>query len=202
MLLDRNRSSAGGLLESLGLTASVLGGVREVESFDFLSSLPDVLSRDDFGTVLAAWSLDRAEEAGPHELSDRWRDKLMLSNTDRDSMSEVLEIVERLHSDWSVASVARQKRLAARRRFEAAVRLVSVSEPGLASEVLSTVDQLALTGLAPDPLLGGRDLIDAGFQAGPRFTEIIEAVYDAQLEGQVRTFEQALQLAGDLWGAS
>ena len=126
----------------------------------------------------------------------------MLSNSDRDAMVEVLEIVRRIHADWSVLPVALQKRLAARARFDAALGLVAVTDAELAIEVSSAVDRLAITGLAPEPLLGGKDLIDAGYAAGPKFTKIIESVYDAQLEGRVGTFEEALEMAGDLWGTA
>jgi poly(A) polymerase len=39
--------------------------------------------------------------------------------------------------------------------------------------------------IRPTPLITGRDLIDAGYKPGPRFTEILGAVEDAQLEGRL-----------------
>jgi poly(A) polymerase len=44
----------------------------------------------------------------------------------------------------------------------------------------------------PTPLLTGRDLIAAEYQPGPRFKEILQAVEDAQLEGAIRTPEEAM----------
>jgi tRNA nucleotidyltransferase domain 2 putative len=38
----------------------------------------------------------------------------------------------------------------------------------------------------PRPLLTGNDLISAGYTPGPYFKEILTAVEDAQLEGQLR----------------
>jgi poly(A) polymerase len=46
----------------------------------------------------------------------------------------------------------------------------------------------------PPRLLTGFDLIARGYRPGPRFHEILEALVDAQLEGRVRTREQALAL--------
>jgi tRNA nucleotidyltransferase/poly(A) polymerase len=46
----------------------------------------------------------------------------------------------------------------------------------------------------PRPLLTGRDLIAAGYQPGPQFKEMLAVAEDAQLEGRVRTTEEALQL--------
>jgi poly(A) polymerase len=40
----------------------------------------------------------------------------------------------------------------------------------------------------------GHDLIALGLRPGPAFRDILEAVYNAQLEGQVRTREEALEL--------
>ena len=47
--------------------------------------------------------------------------------------------------------------------------------------------------IRPTPLVSGNDLIDAGYEPGPRFKEILEAVEDAQLEGQLQSREQAMQ---------
>ena len=48
--------------------------------------------------------------------------------------------------------------------------------------------------LKPQPLLTGDDLIAEGYPPGPRFSEILTAVEDAQLEGQLRTSGDAMQL--------
>jgi poly(A) polymerase len=48
--------------------------------------------------------------------------------------------------------------------------------------------------LKPPPLLTGVDLIAEGYAPGPRFAEILTAVEDAQLEGQLRTSGDAMQL--------
>ena len=46
--------------------------------------------------------------------------------------------------------------------------------------------------LRPERLLTGADLIGAGYSPGPRFTEILSAVEDAQLEGLIRTSGEAM----------
>jgi poly(A) polymerase len=45
--------------------------------------------------------------------------------------------------------------------------------------------------VSPAPLLTGTDLIAAGYKPGPRFKEILTAVEDAQLEGTLRSKEEA-----------
>ncbi len=49
----------------------------------------------------------------------------------------------------------------------------------------------------PKPLISGRDLIAAGFQPGPSFKTALEQVESAQLEGTIRTREEALALAAE-----
>jgi len=47
----------------------------------------------------------------------------------------------------------------------------------------------------PPPLVSGNDLIAMGLKPGPAFKEILEAVYDAQLEKRVRTKDEAMEAA-------
>lgn len=49
--------------------------------------------------------------------------------------------------------------------------------------------------LKPPPLLRGRDLLELGLRAGPHFSEILDAVGEAQLDGAVSTREEALEWA-------
>jgi poly(A) polymerase len=51
---------------------------------------------------------------------------------------------------------------------------------------------LAPEQIAPPRLLSGHDLMALGIPPGPRFKEILGAVEDAQLEGQLHTREEAL----------
>ncbi len=49
--------------------------------------------------------------------------------------------------------------------------------------------------LRPPRLINGQDLIDMGFPPGPMFGPVLAAVEEAQLDGRVRTREEALRLA-------
>ncbi len=51
--------------------------------------------------------------------------------------------------------------------------------------------ELGAEALRPPRLLGGTDLLALGYRAGPRIGEILRALEDAQLEGEVRTREDA-----------
>jgi poly(A) polymerase len=47
--------------------------------------------------------------------------------------------------------------------------------------------------IRPRPLITGQDLIDAGYEPGARFKEILGTVEDAQLEGRIASREAALE---------
>jgi poly(A) polymerase len=55
--------------------------------------------------------------------------------------------------------------------------------------------------LKPPRLITGDDLIAMGFDPGPQFRSILTAIEDAQLEGRIRTSEEARQLASELYAA-
>lgn len=63
---------------------------------------------------------------------------------------------------------------------------------GLLRLVREKYTQFAAEALKPEPLLRGQDLIDLGMTPGPRFGEILDAAYDAQLEGEFADREGAL----------
>ena len=60
-------------------------------------------------------------------------------------------------------------------------------------------EEMPAEELRPPRLLTGRDLIEAGYTPGPQFTEMLNAVEDAQLEGRIQTREQGLQLVQERW---
>ena len=48
--------------------------------------------------------------------------------------------------------------------------------------------------IRPEPLITGRDLIDAGYEPGPKFKEILSTIEDAQLEGRLTSREAAMEM--------
>ena len=61
------------------------------------------------------------------------------------------------------------------------------------------LEELPPPELKPPRLLTGHDLIQAGYQPGPAFAAILREVEDAQLEGQVRTPEEAMAYVRSLY---
>lgn len=58
---------------------------------------------------------------------------------------------------------------------------------------------LADKSLRPEPLLRGRDLIALGLTPGPRFTEILRRIEDLQLEGRLKTRDEAIDYVRRTW---
>jgi poly(A) polymerase len=62
--------------------------------------------------------------------------------------------------------------------------------------------EMPAEAVRPAPLLTGRELIAAGYRPGPKFRAMLEAVEEAQLEGEIRTAEEALTLVRERFGAA
>ena len=52
--------------------------------------------------------------------------------------------------------------------------------------------ELEVQSQAPKPILLGRHLIDLGMRPSPEFKPILDAAYEAQLEGRFNTLEGAI----------
>jgi len=59
--------------------------------------------------------------------------------------------------------------------------------------LLKRADELAILDNQPQPILTGRDLIDNGLTAGPKFGEILRQAYNDQLDGKINSKDEALQ---------
>jgi tRNA nucleotidyltransferase (CCA-adding enzyme) len=66
---------------------------------------------------------------------------------------------------------------------------------------LGRVRELDVAQRAPEPLLLGRHLLELGLQPGPAMGEITRAVYEMQLDGRVRTLDEAIIEARKLIGS-
>ena len=61
--------------------------------------------------------------------------------------------------------------------------------------------ELSVERQPPPPLLMGRHLLDVGLKPGPEMGEILAAVYEMQLDGRVRTLEEAKNAAKEILSA-
>jgi tRNA nucleotidyltransferase/poly(A) polymerase len=199
MLGHRNRALAAWELQYLGLDEAVLDEPHLTAAPRRLSRLPEDAA---YPTALAAWMLDREGAVGPGRAARTraWSRALLLSNADQAALEACLGIYETITGPWGQLGVARQKRLAVHPCFEQALMLLKAGDAQAFVEVRRRVLDLARTQLAPPPLLTGEDLIAIGLTPGPQFRRILDAVYDAQLEGAIDDRGEALDLARSLAG--
>jgi poly(A) polymerase len=59
--------------------------------------------------------------------------------------------------------------------------------------VREKIASMAPEVMRPAALVTGEDLIASGYAPGPRFKEILSAVEDGQLEGRLRSREEAIE---------
>lgn len=103
--------------------------------------------------------------------------------------------------NWHEMRESRLKRLFAQDGFEELAELWRadcLASGGTAQEyeaLMVRYRAMERHQVRPPPLISGHDLIDMGLLPGPLFREILDAVYDAQLEGRVATKDDALALA-------
>ncbi len=60
--------------------------------------------------------------------------------------------------------------------------------------VMKKFEELKDEEIKPEPLLGGKELIEMGYSPGPLFKEILNLVEEAQLEGEITSRSEALEL--------
>ena len=200
MLAHPARAQAVALLSALGLDAPVLDTQPAEAPTPVLDALPADAT---YPAALAAWAIDRGALSSPDRgraTLRSWRRALCLSNDERDRMWEILTGVHLVDEQWGSLGVAQQKRTAARPWFDEALCVLKARRPDRARAVSLEVEQLRSSpgGLAPTPLVTGDDLAGLGLSPGPRFKVLLDAAYDAQLEGGVSTRAEALELVRSL----
>ncbi|MEM7629979.1 MAG: CCA tRNA nucleotidyltransferase [Planctomycetota bacterium] len=207
MLGHASRAHAVKMLHKLGLDRAILGETDHAHALG-------VLERLDPGaapmTALAAWAIDRSGRSkrggAPGGAADvaGWRRALNLSNADAQHLARVHEIATRFVGEgdgaFERAALSAQKRLLADPLAGDALLLARAIDSEAGRRVARARDALAGdgVGIGPTPLLPGDALVRAGYVPGPGFGALLDAVYDAQLEGRVRDRVGAMRLAGDL----
>src|SRR5437879_4528137 len=102
---------------------------------------------------------------------------------------------------------AKVRRLAAEEAFPELLELhradcaASHKDFSIYEWVRAFLDRLAGEPPLPPPLVTGHDLIALGLPQGPRVGQVLRTVENARLEGQIRTRDEALELARRLAGA-
>ena len=65
--------------------------------------------------------------------------------------------------------------------------------------VLNRYNELSNAPILPTPYINGKILIEMGFEEGPEIGQIKQLIYNEQLEGTISCFEEAIELAKQLY---
>jgi tRNA nucleotidyltransferase/poly(A) polymerase len=214
MLMPTSRNRAYLLLQQFGIIRILLRFLPEKPGPNQPLKLFQTIAKSrpiTFGLALAALVLEfRINASGdanvrrllaPAEMkrtANSMRQALKISNDESDEIIGALSF-HQLLSD-APPSVATLKRFLQQRQADDATTLMTgIEQCGLLSErinpVLASLEELRKTDYAPPPLITGDDLTAAGAVPGPKFKLALDAAYDAQLEGQIHSREEAMELA-------
>jgi poly(A) polymerase len=213
MLIAPSRAAAVRLLETHGLDRPILHEPLRTDGGDLdrLVSLPPSGTSPGGGlapeataelpvhAALAAWALDRHNGHPPAGLIERWREALLLSNREEADFAATLALREAAKG-WASLSGAQRKRWAARADAWWAELLLRIDAPATAAAIAAWRKVTPVESIAPEPVLSGDHLIAAGFAPGPSFRGWLEAAYDEQLEGRVRSLPDALAFVRSMAG--
>ncbi len=220
MLVDPHRGRAVKLLDEAQLLEVVLpeaarlkategetGGESSASPWERGLRVLDALPQPSFPVALAALlrevcTSEPSRRDAVERICQRWR----LSNEETDSTQWLLAHESTLRTARRTPWPQLQRVLIAPRigdllmLAEAVARVID----GGTSDIDYCRQQLALPSeqLNPPPLVSGDDLKTAGIPPGPAYKSLLEKVRDAQLEGQIATKIQALELAYQLWSHS
>jgi poly(A) polymerase len=73
--------------------------------------------------------------------------------------------------------------------------LASHGDLSLYDFTVNKIEELSNEPIKPKPIINGDDLISLGLNPGPEFKDILSQIFDEQLEGNLKTKEDGMELA-------
>lgn len=217
MLTPTSRAQAYRLLIDLGLLELIFRFLKAPSpaSADFGNSLfcsTAVNEPISFPLALALACIDRQiwsdrspdiraeiSHAAVHRLVHALRQSLRISNQESDALAGILEGIDFLLQSLPPRVATIKRFLARPTADDSRLMLDSVISAGLlqpeATAIPERLKEFDGTDVAPVPLVNGDTLVAAGLAPGPLFKPVLDAVYDAQLEGSVHSTNEGIQLA-------
>ncbi len=183
-----------------------LVALRSLDSPSFVVALAVLLH--DIGKPRTLEFADRIRFHGHDKLGARMAeeisDRLRLSCEEKEAVAWlVLRHLVFLNADQMRESTL--KRLFREPHIEELFQVIradtlgSLAQPVAVERMRALRDRYAAEGLRPAPLLRGTDLIAMGYAPGPAFKEMLHDLEDAQLEGRLRTREEAIEHVRRAW---
>ncbi|QDU70661.1 tRNA nucleotidyltransferase/poly(A) polymerase [Mucisphaera calidilacus] len=196
MLAHPRRAHAVTLLEELRLDGPVLNE-DHLEPAQTTAPLNNLPHNPQPPVTLAAWWLTRQRipmqldaiaplcERHADDVADRWRKALCLSNTLETTLRATLKLVPRA-AQWGNLRIAQRKRLLAEKAWPHTWTLLNAIDDTAATQpIADDLPTLTAQGVAPEPLVRGEDILEAGMRPGPEVGKLLEIAYDEQLEGRI-----------------
>ncbi|MAT15536.1 MAG: metal-dependent phosphohydrolase [Planctomyces sp.] len=214
MFVDRHRVQGLHLLKESGLLdatpfGAISGGIKEHRpEWQHALETARLLSSPGFPLVLAVierallYAPDESDELNRHRFAELGRE-LRLSNQEIDHASWLVLHHQRL-SQPQVRPLSELKRLLVSPcaedflHWERAAAVASGSSLDDVEFLERFLENTPPEVLDPPPLLGGHDLIAAGIPAGPGMKLLLDQIRDAQLNLEITTREEGLELLGRL----
>lgn len=191
MLKNQNRGVAAWEIQYLGLDRVIFA---EESCMNAPTRLGRLSANASYATALAAWIIDRhSSEADLHAIVSKWRTQLLLSNRIFDELNEIMMLHQKLYL-WDTLGTAQQKRTVASDQCNNALSIVQCEDRPLFVHIRRSILELEKTGIAPIRYITGNDLLEAGVPPSATLGSVLEAVYDAQLEGSITSREEAIGL--------
>jgi len=216
MLTPTSRAQAYRLLNDLGLLELIFRFLKAPSpaSADYGNSLFCSTAVDEpisFPLALALASIDRQIWSDPadiraalshtavHRLIHALRQSLRISNQESDALGGILEGIDFLLQTLPPRVATIKRFLARPTADDSRLMLDSLISAGLlpppGTEIPQLLKEFDGTDVAPVPLVNGDTLVAAGLAPGPLFKPVLDAVYDAQLEGSIDNSNEGIQLA-------
>lgn len=202
MLVHERRRHAIELCDETGLLKVIFpeAGRRSGPEWKRALRSLDLLEKPTFGTALAVLLDSFPSEDAKGTSAEAICRRLRLSNDETERVVW-LSVHRTALGGIQGATPCRLKRLCAHPGIVDLINLFRaevLASGGDLRDVLFVESFLRDTPAAeidPPPLLTGRDLIGLGLKPGPEFKRLLDAVRDAQLDGEISTTVQALDLA-------
>ena len=195
MLRHPNRAIAIRMARQTGLLVAVLPELAQTEDWELLHrTLRRLPEHATFETALAAL----LQKISPAKHVRQVCRRLKLANKESGAICWLAENVTALMSATEL-ELSRLKRLLAKPLAGDLIELIDARAEGTdLADAAFCREYLATTPpeeVDPPPLLTGDDLIQSGFQPGPQFKPLLDAIRDAQLNGEIGSFDEAMSVA-------
>ena len=185
-----------GRLVSSGLSDHLVTGVQwsPAEAGAVADRMASLADEAGFAIVLAVMLRGRS----PAQAEAACR-ALRGSNSECRAVGWLLRHVPRVR-DPDRLELADVKLLMADDRFEDLTELLRAeltgegASPSAHAALLARCDAIPSNEVAPEPLITGDDLLARQVPQGPEYSRILDAVYRAQLNGEIKTRREALEM--------